>query len=121
MKKVLYAMIFVVSVFSATAQALDDDVEVDTLVTRIKSLLDADKYAEALPVFEKLEDLKGSLPERLDYYYIDTLDKSGRAEKALERSEAYLKKYGKSGKYYPQVVALVGRVPPEVEKVRAMP
>lgn len=42
--------------------------------------------------------------------YLDALDKAGEADKAHERAEAYLNKFGKKGKYYKQVVATISRI-----------
>jgi len=97
------------------AQALDREVQIDILTNKITTLLKAGKNAEALPYFAELEGMQAALPESFDYFYIDTLDKSGKAEKALERSEGYLKKYGKKGKYYGQVIEIMSRRSMEAE------
>lgn len=103
---------------TAASHALEKDIEVDILVTRITGLMKEGKNVEALTLFEKLEGMNVKVPESFDFYYIDTLDKAGKASKALERSEIYLKKYGKKGKYYGQVIEIVGRRSAEVEKER---
>jgi len=97
------------------AQALDREVQIDILTSKITTLLKAGKNAEALQYFAELEGMQATLPESFDFFYIDTLDKSGKADKALERSEEYLKKYGKKGKYYGQVIEIVSRRSMEVE------
>ena len=100
------------------AQALDRDTEIDILTTRLVSLLKAEKSNEALPLFEQLEKMNAKLPESFDYHYVETLDKVGKVVKAVVRGEAYLKKYGKRGKNYGQVVEIVARRRPEVELAR---
>lgn len=108
--------LFILLVANASpAYPLDQGMEADILIARITGLLKAEKNAEALPLFEQLESMNAKLPESFDYYYVETLDKAGRAEKALVRGETYLKKFGKKGKYYGQVIEIVARRRPEVE------
>ncbi len=118
-----HSLIFAITVIALmvlppAALGLEKDIEVDILTTRITGLLKEGKNADALPLFEKLEGMNVKLPESFDFYYIDTLDKAGNAAKAVERSEAYLKKYGKKGKYYAQVIEIVGRRSVDAEKER---
>ncbi len=116
--RVRHALLICAYLFACPAYGLEKDIEVDILTTRITGLLKDGKTAEALPLFEKLEGMNVKLPESFDFYYIDTLDKAGNAAKAVERSEAYLKKYGKKAKYYGQVIEIVSRLRDAVEKKR---
>jgi len=104
--------------WSFAAQALDQDIEVDILANRVTTLLKAGNHAQALPLFEKLESMNVKLPESFDYYYIEALDKAGNNVKAYERSEMYLKKYGKKGKYYGQTIDTLSRLSPQIEQAR---
>lgn len=98
--------------------ALDRDIEIDIIAKRLTTLLMAGNSAEALPLFEKLEAMKAVLPESFDYYYVDTLDKSGNAARAYERGQAYLEKYGKKGRYYDRVVEIYSRLSGPIERQR---
>ena len=83
---------------------------VDIVMAKITAALKANKYAEALPHFSLLERRGAALPESFYYYYTDTLEKSGQKDKARASAAAYLKSYGKTGKYYPQVVEIMSRL-----------
>lgn len=109
-------LLFVLLTVGVHAQALDKEVQIDILTNKITTLVKAGNNAEALPYFEQLEGMQATLPEAFDVMYIDVLDKAGKAEKALERGEAYLKKYGKKGKYYSKVIEVVSRRSMDVEK-----
>lgn len=91
------------------AAPLDKSVQVDIAMSKITTLLQANKEKEALPYFEELESLDTPLPESFYFYYIDALDKSWNGEAVLSRAEVYLRKYGKKGKYYGKVISIVSR------------
>lgn len=100
----------------AVAAPLDKSVQVDVVMSKITTLLQANKEAEALPYFQQLEAMDTPLPESFYFYYIDALDKSGDANNALSRAEAYLSRYGKKGKYYGKVVAIMSRLSIQADK-----
>lgn len=100
----------------AVAAPLDKSVQVDVVMSKITTLLQANKEAEALPYFQQLEAMDTPLPESFYFYYIDALDKSGDANSALSRAEAYLSRYGKKGKYYGKVVAIMSRLSIQADK-----
>ena len=108
--------------FSVTSQALDQGVQVDLLMNKITSSLKAGKAAEALPAFAQLESMESSLakplPESFNYFYIETLDKTGDALKAYSRAEAYMSKYGKKGGHYAEVIEIMSRLQESVEGER---
>lgn len=105
---------------AVAAHALDQEMQVDLLMAKITSALKADKASDALPFFAELEGmestLKNPLPESFHFYYIDTLDKTGDKAKALSRADVYLNKYGKSGKYYGQVIEIMSRLQEQMKK-----
>ena len=82
----------------------------DIVMGKITAALKANKYAEALPHFALLERQGTALPESFYYYYTDTLEKAGQKDKARAGAATYLKNYGKTGRYYPQVIELMGRL-----------
>lgn len=102
-----------------TAMALDKSIETDVLVLQITTLIKAGKASEALPHFAKLESMGVDLPESFDYHYIDALNTAGEVLRAYERSETYLKRYGKKGKYYSAVVRLFAELAPKKEAINA--
>lgn len=103
---------------SAWAEPLNKEVQVDILMGKITSLLQANKEADALPYFAELETMGTQLPESFYFYYIEALQKSGSKEKTLSRAEDYLNRYGKAGKYYGKVIPIVSSLSIEVEKGR---
>jgi hypothetical protein len=113
--KLLQQSLFVLLMcIGSTAQAISPDVQKDLLLSKITTLLKADKPAEALPYFAELEKMESSLPKQLPesfhYYYIQSLDKAGNADKALGRADVYLKRYGQLGKNYGNVIAIMSRL-----------
>lgn len=119
--KLLQSMLFSLLMgIAIMAHAVSDEVKVDLLMVKLTSTLKAEKWADALPFFAELESMEPSLqkplPEGFHYNYIDTLDKTGDKAKALSRADIYLNKYGKSGKYYGQVIEIMGRLQMQVEK-----
>lgn len=116
LQSILFSLLMGVAIL---AHAVSDEVRVDLLMSRITSALKAEKYADALPLFAELEGMEPSLqtplPESFHFYYIDTLDKTGNIIKAHSRTEAYLNKYGKNGKYYGQVIEIMSRLQVQVD------
>lgn len=105
---------------SVSVFALDKDIEVDLLMSKITTAIKTDKTADALPSFAKLESMEPSLgkplPENFHFFYIDALDKSGDYTKALSRCNIYLEKFGKKGKHYGQVIEIMSRSQDRVER-----
>ncbi len=98
-------------VSTTTCAAITDKaVQIDLLMSKITSLIEAKQEAKALPYFSQLEAIETPLPESFYYFYIDALDKSGDSKKALSRSEIYLNAYGKKGKYYSSVLTIYARL-----------
>jgi hypothetical protein len=89
---------------------MDKGVIVDVAISKITSNLKAGQPAKALPEFQYLEKLGVPLPESFYFYYTDTLSKLGKNSEALAHAQEYLKSYGKKGKYYSQVVEIMGRL-----------
>ena len=83
------------------------EVKHDLLMTRILAAIKSDKHADALPDFARLEKLGEKQPESFYYYYVLALDKAGRRVPAKERATAFLNTYGKTSKYYNDVLAIM--------------
>jgi hypothetical protein len=119
--KLLQILLFSILMgLAVTAHAVNQDVQVDLLMSKITSSLKANQAVDALPYFSELEGIESSLtkplPESFHFYYIDALDKSGDKVKAISRADIYLNKYGKNGKYYGQVIEIMGRLQIQIEK-----
>lgn len=103
-----------------SVQAVDQDIQVDLLMSKITMALKEKRYADALPPMEKIEGMENSmskpLTEGFHFLYLDTLDKSGNYAKALTRTNIYMEKFGKRGKHYAQVVDMTVRLQETVEK-----
>lgn len=88
---------------------MDKGAVADILMGKITDALKANRHAKAVPEFARLEKLGLSLPESFYYYYIEALDKAGRSPEARVRATAYLKSYGKQGKYYANIIEFMRR------------
>lgn len=103
-----------------SVQAVDQDIQMDLLMSKITMALKEKRYADALPAMEKIEGMESTmnkpLSEGFHFLYIDTLDKSGNFTKALKRTNVYMEKFGKRGKHYAQVVDMIVRLQETVEK-----
>jgi len=115
--KVVFVYIFM---FVMSVQAVDQDIQVDLLMSKITMALKEKRYADALPAMEKIEGMESTmdkpLSEGFHFLYIDTLDKSGNFAKALKRTNIYMEKFGKRGKHYAQVVDMTVRFQETIEK-----
>ena len=105
-----YVLAFTLILSTVQAASLPKDIEVDITMKKITSLLEAEKYTEALPYFEQLEAMNISLPEGFYYFQIKSLDKTIDTKKTLTQAESYFTDYGKDGKYYSAVVEIYSRV-----------
>jgi hypothetical protein len=101
-------------VAAVAAHAVDQDVQVDILMSKIINAQKEGRAADALPSMAKLESmeptLKAPLSEGFHFLYITTLDESGDHANALRRANVYLEKFGKGGKNYAKVVDIIGRL-----------
>lgn len=95
---------------TVAAQALDKNIQADILSKKIVALIQADQFAQAVPVFEELEALGDPLPPIVQFYYIQALDKAGKAKPALFRATDYLRTYGKAARNYDATVEIVSRL-----------
>lgn len=93
-----------------TEQWLPPEILTDILMTRITSAIKTREYYKALPSFKQLDQMDKNLPESFYYYYIEALASSGKSQDARVRIDAYLQKYGKKGKYYPQVLEVTSKL-----------
>jgi hypothetical protein len=96
------------------AHAVDQDVQVDILMSKIINAQKEGRAADALPSMAKLESmeptLRTPLPESFHYLYITALDETGDHSNALRRANLYVEKFGKRGKNYSKVVDIIGRL-----------
>jgi hypothetical protein len=89
---------------------MDKSVVVDIVMKKITAGLKENNPAKTLPQFAYLEKLGVPLPESFSYYYTETLEKAGKKDAARTHAAAYLKAYGKKGKYYAQVIEIMSRL-----------
>jgi hypothetical protein len=88
---------------------MDKDIIVDIEMSKIKSVIESKSsspidYKKILPSFYYLETKLDDLPESFYYYFIEVLAKQYRLDLVKVRATDYIKKYGKGGKYYTQVI-----------------
>lgn len=89
---------------------MDRETVTDLLMAKITTALKANDPTKALPEFARLEKLGVSLPESFYYYYTEALERARKREEARARVNDYLKKYGKQGKYYAQIIEIMSRL-----------
>jgi hypothetical protein len=119
--KLLQSILFLLTMgLAVVAQALDQDVQVDLLMSKIITADKEGRAADALPSFVKLESmeptLKKPLSEGFHYLYINTLDGAGDHVNALRRANIYMEKFGKRGNNYPKVIEIMSRLQDQVAK-----
>jgi len=83
----------------------------DLLLTKIIAFIKAKNPGAALPYFARLERTGVHQPESFYYYRMQALEDVGRKQESRTEAEGYLKRYGKKGEYYTEVIALLGRLP----------
>lgn len=83
---------------------------VDIVMGKIVTSLKNSDYKNSLKDFTYLEKSGAALPESFYYYYADALDKSGKKVEARAHASDYLKKFGKGGKYYAQVIEIMSHL-----------
>lgn len=100
---------------------LDEKTKEDIMMSKITTAIKGERHIDALVYFLSLEKHGSNLPESFYFYQIQSLFKasytagiSGSIHEALKqavgvKSKEYLKKYGSKGKYYAEVVEIMGR------------
>ena len=86
---------------------LDQDTAVAILMKKITTAMADNQYKEALMSFFLLEQRESNLPEGFAYFYAKALKESGYKDLARRYCDIYLRKYGRSGKYYVEVVTVM--------------
>ena len=92
---------------------MDKEIALEIEMKKITGLLKSEQYEEALPrfqrVFKALDANNMKIDEVLAYYYIFTLDKTGRKKSVMNLAEGYLNEWGKKGAHYNEVVEMLGK------------
>lgn len=100
---------------------LDEKTKVNIMMSKITTAIKGERYKDALVYFISLEKYSNNLPESFYFYQIQTLLNAANAgghnmgvdialRKAVGiKAQEYLKKYGSTGKYYTQVIEIMGR------------
>lgn len=91
---------------------LDEKTKMDVVMSKITTALKEERYKDALFYFEFLERRNNNLPESFYFYQIQTLSKANISDLKYytqKKAKDYLKKYGSKGKYYAEVVEIMGR------------
>ena len=88
---------------------LDLKTKTDIVMNKITVAIKEGNYKDAVGYFPYLERVNNNLPESFYFYQMQSLSKSGRLDDAKEKAKDYLKKYGSKGKYYAEVIEIMGR------------
>lgn len=100
---------------------VDEKTKENIMMSKITTAIKEERYKDTLVYFISLEKHGNNLPESFYFYQIKTLlnaaDSGGHSMgvgKALRqavgiKAQEYLKKYGSKGKYYTEVIEIMGR------------
>ena len=88
---------------------LDLKTKTDIVMNKITTAIKEENYKDAIKYFSYLERVNKNLPESFYFYQIQSLSKSGRLDDAKDKAKDYLKKHGSKGKYYAEVIEIMGR------------
>jgi tetratricopeptide (TPR) repeat protein len=83
------------------------EVRRDKYMIGLASHLKNERYAEALKYFNYLERLNIKLDSSFNYFYGESLLKTGKPYLAIEKLYAYIKEFGAKGKYYKDALEMV--------------
>ncbi len=86
------------------------DVLQDLLLGKIIGFIKGKQPASALPYFRRLEQTGVAQPQSFFYYRMKALEEVGRKQEARAEAETYLKRHGKKGEFYEEVIALLNRL-----------
>ncbi|VVO49537.1 hypothetical protein PS862_00238 [Pseudomonas fluorescens] len=92
---------------------MDKEIALEIEMKKITDMLKSQQYEEALPrfrrVFKALDANNMEIEEVLAYYYVFTLDKTGRKNSATSLAKAYLDQWGKKGAHYSEMVEIASK------------
>lgn len=91
---------------------LDNSVALDIFMTRIVNAIKDEDFKLAVSLFKSVEKTKGLKPDVFWLQYAEASEKAGDKEKAREIATDYLKRHGRTGTKYKEMVALLGRLSP---------
>lgn len=83
------------------------DVRRDKYMVALATHLKNERYAEALEYFNYLERLNIKLDPSFNYFYGESLLRTGQSKLAINKFYAYIKENGSKGKYYTKALELV--------------
>ena len=88
-------------------EGMPSDVVRDLVMRKIIDAIKSSDYDSALPYFVYLEKHESALPESFYYHYMETTAHLKQVEKTRTLGLAYVKKFGRTGKYYSKVLDLI--------------
>ncbi len=84
-------------------------VRYDKYMVRLSALLKTQQYEKALPVFAQIEQLATRRDPSFDYFYGESLLKTGRYQEAVTRLYKYIKEQGSGAKHYAESLDLINQ------------
>jgi hypothetical protein len=118
-KLILYLSAISLLLFLTSVMAANEDAQIDITMAKITNLFKAGKESETLPYFAQIEAMNTVKPERFYYYYVVAESKAGDFHSGNEKGELYLRKFGKSGRYYAEVIQMMGDFSLSLDKENA--
>lgn len=110
----IWIMILMVSIFPLFVFG-QDDVRVDKISQQIKSALASQDYLAAVNGFEKMAKLGLELPDEYYAKFGKALFLAGDKERAKQNLEKYIKRAGKTGKFYAEALGHLVQIKEEPE------
>lgn len=89
---------------------MDKTILIDLLMAQITQSLRDNKFAEALPYFDRMIRTGTELPESFYYHHAETLWRAGKASTASEKLDQYFARFGTTGESYHKAIALAAKV-----------
>ncbi len=92
---------------AAMETALPESVRRDKYMITLSSHLKSGRYQEALAIFPKLKSLSMDTDPSLDFFYGESLLKTGQPKAALTQLYSYISTQGRAGTHYARALKLI--------------
>lgn len=85
------------------------DLKIDILMARITSALQGGRYADAVPLFEDIEDFGVDPGEDFYFYQADTLARAGLKAAAQKKVNAFVVRFGRQSSHYARMIEILAQ------------
>lgn len=118
----LFTNLIVVSavILAVSAQAIDQDVQVDILIKKIQFASKEHRYKDLVVEMDKFKKLSNSLNQPLSdnfqYMYVDALERTGDYAGVIQYANGYMESFGKKGAHYDDIIEKIAKYEDTVNK-----